>query len=129
MSWIDKIVEQKIQEAARRGELDDLPGKGRPLNLDENPFEPVDERVANRMLKQNGLAPAWLEEGGEIEREGRRLLSQLQHGSLLERKQAAKTLAEEIAVLNKRIFEYNLRAPLPEFHLRPLVLPPELGEV
>ncbi|HTP06437.1 MAG TPA: DnaJ family domain-containing protein [Nitrospirota bacterium] len=31
------IAERKIREAMARGELDDLPGKGKPLAMDEFP--------------------------------------------------------------------------------------------
>ena len=30
----EKIAEEKIQEAVAAGEFDDLPGKGKPLDLD-----------------------------------------------------------------------------------------------
>jgi len=30
----EKIAEEKIQEAIATGEFDDLPGKGKPLDLD-----------------------------------------------------------------------------------------------
>ena len=36
-SW-DSLVERKIREARKRGMFDELPGKGRPLDLKENPF-------------------------------------------------------------------------------------------
>lgn len=38
MSYLDRIVEQKIAAAVARGEFDDLPGAGKPLDLD--PREP-----------------------------------------------------------------------------------------
>ncbi len=38
VSFIDRIVEQQIQAAMARGEFDDLPGAGKPLDLD--PREP-----------------------------------------------------------------------------------------
>jgi hypothetical protein len=33
MDWLESLVERRIREAAGRGEFDDLPGAGRPLDL------------------------------------------------------------------------------------------------
>ena len=41
-----------------RGEFDDLPGKGQPLDLSEDPFERPEMRMANRVLRNAGIAPA-----------------------------------------------------------------------
>ena len=41
------IAERKIREAMARGELDDLPGKGKPLALDE--FPPYHDRIIDRL--------------------------------------------------------------------------------
>lgn len=58
MSVLDRIAEARIAEALARGELDDLPGTGRPLPLEpENPFIPEDLRVAYRVLKNAGYLP------------------------------------------------------------------------
>ena len=35
---IDRLVEDLIQEAMSKGEFRDLPGKGKPLKLEWNPF-------------------------------------------------------------------------------------------
>ena len=53
----DKLAEEKIREAIAAGEFDDLPGKGKPLNLDE--YFAVDEewRVGLSLLKNSGFLP------------------------------------------------------------------------
>jgi hypothetical protein len=53
----DQIAERKIAEAIARGELDDLPGAGRPLDLDEDSHVPQDLRAAYRILKNAGYVP------------------------------------------------------------------------
>jgi hypothetical protein len=46
------LAERKIEEAIARGELDNLPGAGRPLDLDdEDPLWPEAVRMARRILK------------------------------------------------------------------------------
>jgi hypothetical protein len=52
---LDLIAERKIAEAISRGELDNLPGAGRPLELDDDALIPEDLRVAVRILKNAGL--------------------------------------------------------------------------
>jgi len=52
------IALRKIEEAIERGEFDDLAGKGQPIDLSEDPFEPPEMRMANRILRNAGIAPA-----------------------------------------------------------------------
>jgi Domain of unknown function (DUF1992) len=51
------LAERKIEEAIARGELDDLPGAGRPLELDDDALVPEDLRLAHRILKNAGYVP------------------------------------------------------------------------
>lgn len=60
MRW-DRIIEQKIREAQEQGKFNDLRGKGRPLKLDENPYEDPAWEAAHQLLKENGFRPDWLE--------------------------------------------------------------------
>ena len=61
------IAERRILEAMERGEFDDLPGKGKPLNLgDDDPMVPEELRMAFRMLKNADLLPPELELRKEI---------------------------------------------------------------
>ncbi len=62
-------VDEQIEEAMERGEFKDLPGKGRPIQLDTNPFLTPQVRMANRLLKENGFAPRWIEIEKEIKKE------------------------------------------------------------
>jgi hypothetical protein len=54
---LDFLAEKKLAEAVSRGELDDLPGAGRPLDLDDDPLVPEDLRLAYRILKNAGYVP------------------------------------------------------------------------
>jgi hypothetical protein len=44
MDTLTKIAEARIREAMERGEFDDLPGKGRPLVLEDLSRVPEDLR-------------------------------------------------------------------------------------
>ena len=62
----DLIAERKIAEALARGELDNLPGEGRPLELDDDALVPEDLRLAYRILKNAGFVPPEVEELSQI---------------------------------------------------------------
>lgn len=65
---LQAIVERKIEEAIARGELDHLPGAGKPLDLDDvDPLVPEEQRIANRVLKNAGLLPSELARFSEIQ--------------------------------------------------------------
>jgi Domain of unknown function (DUF1992) len=53
----DSIAERKIAEAIAAGELDGLPGTGKPLELDDDSHVPEDLRAAYRILKNAGYVP------------------------------------------------------------------------
>lgn len=62
----DKIAEKKIREAMDNGEFDDLPGKGKPLQLEEDRHLPQDIRLAHKILKNADCLPPELELRKEI---------------------------------------------------------------
>jgi hypothetical protein len=66
--FVERVAERKIQEAIERGEFDDLPGKGKPINLDDDPMTPPHLRLANKILKNAGVLPDWMQVDQEIDR-------------------------------------------------------------
>jgi len=97
----DAIAERRILHAIARGELDDLPGAGRPLALDDDALVPAETRVANRILKNAGFVPLEILERREIAR-----LEALLPG--LDASGRARTFAK-LAVLRARLFEARTR--------------------
>ena len=61
-----KIVERKIQEAAKKGEFDNLPGQGKPLDLEDDSSIPEDLRLAYKVLKNADCVPPEIELRKEI---------------------------------------------------------------
>lgn len=62
----DKIAEERIREAIEHGEFDDLPGKGKPLKLEDDSHLPADLRLAYKVLKNANCLPPELELRREI---------------------------------------------------------------
>ncbi len=83
------------------GAFDRLEGTGRPLDLQENPFEDPSLRMAHRLLKNNGFAPAWIEDAREIDAEFRRLQCEPDLPDFRSR----------VTALNRRIVAFNLKVP------------------
>jgi DnaJ family protein C protein 28 len=63
--WRD-VIEEQIHAAQERGDFDNLPGEGKPLQLDENPYA-GDRALAFHLLQQNGVLPQELDLGREVD--------------------------------------------------------------
>lgn len=148
-SWID----QQIREAQERGEFDDLPGKGSPLDLTPNPYA-QEEELAFKVLKDAGYAPEWIELDkairGKLDRaravmarrrewrearlgelEGRSdQWSEAERGRVLASwQQAVAAFETELEAINKEIAELNLKVPSPRFQRSKLDLSRELDRL
>jgi hypothetical protein len=66
MNLFDAIVEQRIAEAIEAGAFDDLPGAGRPLELDDDRLVPEELRAAFRILRNAGFLPPEVERRREV---------------------------------------------------------------
>lgn len=57
MWLIDQLADKHITEAIDNGELDNLPGSGQPLQLDDDSMVPEALRPGYRLLKNAGFLP------------------------------------------------------------------------
>lgn len=57
MSIFSRLAEQKIEEAVRNGELDNLPFTGKKLPIDDLSHLPEDMRMSYRIMKNAGYVP------------------------------------------------------------------------
>jgi hypothetical protein len=130
MKHWESLIDQKIREAMEQGEFDDLPGKGRPLDTSENPFEDPEMRLAHRMLRNAGFAPSWIEERKDIDADleiARNQLSRVwsvlqtargtenERGATVRWDKALAVFTEQVAELNRRIVAWNLKVPAAGF--------------
>lgn len=63
---IESAIEQRIREAIERGEFDDLPGSGKPLDLTAYFNTPEDLRMAYSLLRSNNFVPEEVDLMNEI---------------------------------------------------------------
>lgn len=57
VGFIERLAEQRILEAQRKGEFNDLAGKGKPLELADHSDVPEDLRMAYHVLKNAHVLP------------------------------------------------------------------------
>ena len=132
----ESAIEKAIREAQERGEFDNLANAGKPLNLEPNPYAPNLDLV-HHLLKDQGFAPAWIEEDKEIrqaydeattrvqqawQRYRERMLGaellppvrcqQEQRSATMAWADARTRFAAHLAVLNERIRLFNLKVPI-----------------
>jgi len=143
--WQDLISEQ-LDEAASNGAFDNLPGSGRPLRLNENPNEPSDMRMANKLLKDNDLTPGWIGDRKALQSEIEALRKAIRRqwtlacaragapgndAAALESgwKRTLRGWEEQIADLNRRIADLNITLPIWRMELHRLKLDEDLGSI
>lgn len=138
MSRLESMTEKMLREAIENGELDDLPGKGEPIDLRENPFEDPDMRTTHRLLRNAGFAPAWIEERKDIDATLDAARQQLQRAWSLYGSTSTEDVnwqrnilefREKSAELNQRLRVYNLKAPAVVFHRNLIDIEKEIGRV
>ena len=62
-----RSVDEILRDAAARGEFDNLPGKGRPIDLGDYFSSDPENRVADRILRDNRILPYHLQGRKEAE--------------------------------------------------------------
>ncbi len=128
-NW-QKNIDQQIEEARREGKFDNLPGKGKPLKFNDNPFQDPALDAAYTLLKDNDFTLPWIAEGKEIDEELAKARTAVARSWALYQREvsdghetwaknewnrAEQAFREKIAVLNKKILNYNVAIPNSRF--------------
>lgn len=142
--WAD-IVTQRIEEAMRRGEFDNLPGRGKPMQVTREPFVPEDQQMAFKLLQNNNMTPDWIAERNELLKVKERFSQQVQ--SIAQEALAQWAAAEddtrrediqavwarwlarwegEVTEINRRIQTLNLKQPIAHLEVFKIRLDDEL---
>jgi Domain of unknown function (DUF1992) len=70
MEAVAKLAESKIRTAMANGVFDDLPGRGKPLELEDLSRVPAELRMGYKLLRNAGCLPPELEARKELARLG-----------------------------------------------------------
>ena len=66
MDILALLAENKIREAVEKGELNNLPGSGKPLQVEDLSHVPAELRASYRLLKNANILPEEMELKKEI---------------------------------------------------------------
>ena len=122
-----KLVEQRLQDAFAKGEFANLPGNGKPLELDEDPLAEPAQWMVRHILRNSGMSLPWVEERQRIKEALALATKRLEcswsayagdRGGELPSpvaesrwQKALATFREDASALNRRIRTYNLSVP------------------
>lgn len=105
----DELIRRAIGDGTK------LPNAGKKLDL-EDPYTPDELKIAHKFLKDNDLAPSWINESKGLDADRDEILRQIvvavRVGSI------PQTLNADIAAFNKRVLSFNLKAPQGISHKR-----------
>jgi DnaJ family protein C protein 28 len=126
-------IEELINKAIGEGKFDDLPGKGKPMRLDENPHADPEWRLAHHMLHSSGYTLPWIALRQEIEHDLEAARGALRRAWEWRAKKLAesappeeieaewqrgiKTFEHKIAKINRQIADYNIQTPSEKLQL------------
>ena len=145
----NNLIDDIVNEGHRNGLFDNLPGKGKPLNMMQgtNPYG-ADKKLAHQILEDNDAQPLWIMDRKEILAKIERLRTNIKklwrlHQSDLKQAPSAKQRGRiviswddackrwqtEITHINSLIFQFNLKRPINNMEIYKLSLEKELGRV
>ncbi|MGE5423627.1 MAG: DnaJ family domain-containing protein [Ignavibacteriales bacterium] len=125
------LVGVMLAKAIEQGDFDNLEGAGKPLDLYENPCEPIELRMVHKILKDNGYAPDWIELNKEINSLKAKLdkeinsfkkytqivFSEKRNSWAIKRYEQKKKnfyilIRENLEEISKKVLDYNLHCPV-----------------
>ncbi len=122
-----RLVEERLQEAFNEGAFENLPGKGKPLEFDEDPLADPSQWLARHILRNSGMSLPWVEDRKRIEESlsaARAALARSRAAyaascnagpptAVAERRwhRARAVFYDQAAAINRRIRAYNLSVP------------------
>ncbi len=116
------FTERIIREAMERGEFDDLPAKGRPFVVEENPYA-GEMALAFHILRNAGVAPPWIETDKEVRRLREaydRILKRAWLAPLPIRATLRREIEAAVADHDATVRRLNSEAPSVRNHRRPI---------
>jgi hypothetical protein len=120
-TW-ESVTERLIREAQERGEFDGLPGRGRRLAVEDNPYA-ADMALAYHVLRNAGAAPPWIEADKEVRRLRDRveaLLLRARDASVPARANLRRQVEEALGDHDAAVARLNAEAPTVRQHRAPL---------
>ncbi len=141
-------IEDQVRRAFAEGKFDNLPGKGKPLHLEDDSHIHPEWRMAYRMLAGSGHGLPWMHSRDEIFKSLDQARAELirtwnwcqaqdsdeaSTDASVEAKEewrrAQENFCTQISGINRQIANYNLEAPSPQLHLRKIDALQEINQL
>ena len=135
----------RIEEQIAKIDWSQVEGKGKPLNLNRNPYADPDDELAHGLLRNAGYTLPWIEDSKKIDAELAAARAKLAraHTSYLEARDAeicaghqwiegawlaaVREFREQVTRINRAIRDFNLKAPSAHLHKFTLRIDEELA--
>jgi DnaJ family protein C protein 28 len=123
-----------VEEQIAKIDWSTVAGKGKPLNLERNPYLDESDELAHTLLRNAGFTLPWIEDSKKIDADvavARTKLARA-HASYLEARDAeicaghqwiegawlaaVREFREQAAAINREIRDFNLKAPSAHLH-------------
>ncbi|MEM7798061.1 MAG: DnaJ family domain-containing protein [Chloroflexota bacterium] len=123
-----KFIEELIKDAQKQGKFKGLKNEGNHVGIEDNPFT-EETRIAYGMVKDAGYTLGFLANRKKIVEEVAQLMGELKSAAdqytgntwtRLRWAKATEVFRENANKLNRRIRDYNLKAPNEKFHIIPV---------
>jgi hypothetical protein len=102
MSIFSRIAEAKIQDGIERGDFDGLPGRGRPLQLEDMSHVPPHLRLGYKVLRNAGVVPPEVELRREVYRLDRQIAETRDPEALAELRRRRRDSDLSLAIMMER---------------------------
>jgi hypothetical protein len=102
MGLMENLAENRIRAAQDEGLFDNLPGHGKPLNLEEDTGIPEDMRLAFKILKNAGCLPIEMELSRQVYNLRQLLNAAIDEGTRKELRRELNYLLLKAAISRKR---------------------------
>ena len=145
MNRYSRKIEEEIRKAIESGAFENLPGKGEPLDLQDNPHVSEEWRLTHHLLRSNNFTLPWIQRRQEIEQRihtarltlagvwtwAQKQKFQTEQAASADREwaRALTNFQQFVDEVNKNIRDYNLGAPSLRFHRVPLKADQEIARV
>ena len=109
----ETLVERQIREAMEDGRFNDLPHQGRRIPIEDDSLS-GDRAMAHRLLRNAGVAPAWIEAdkaARALHEERDRALARASRLSPFARVRAREDFVRLVDAANRAILRVNIEAP------------------
>ncbi|MER2600221.1 MAG: DnaJ family domain-containing protein [Caldilineales bacterium] len=134
-----------IEEQIARLDTDNLPGKGKPLNLARNPYVSEADELAHGLLKNAGFTLPWIDDSRRIDTAVAAARAKLAaaHADYLTARdaemcsgpqwieglwlRAVQDFRGQVEQLNRQIRDFNLKVPTLQLHKLALKIEDELA--